>query len=150
MITPHSKPPRKAVHGFMGPYRFLSNFYIEPDGTFVEYEYQRAKCANWSDRAKFDTLFAAGTLTPKQAIAIGAKVILRDEWETKRIDIMTFYVTKKFRDHEDLRILLQLTGDMHLEETNKWGDTFWGVCGGFGTNVLGEILMQVRAGLGPL
>jgi ribA/ribD-fused uncharacterized protein len=141
------KPP---VRGFTGPYAWLSNFHIEPDGSFVEYEYQRAKCADWDDRAKFDTLFEKGTLNPKQAKAIGRKVKIRDDWEDKKVEIMLFYVQKKFRDHEDLRILLQLTGDAHLEETNWWGDTYWGVCKGVGLNVLGDILMMVRSELPTL
>lgn len=135
------------VRGFKGPYAFLSNFFIEPDGTFVEYEYQRAKCALWGDRAEFDKLQATGKLTPKMCKALGKHVGLRADWEDVKIGIMEFYVAKKFRDHEDIRILLKLTGTAHLEETNHWGDQFWGVCNGQGLNILGDILMQVRSGI---
>lgn len=138
---------KAGIRGFTGPYRFLSNFFIEPDKTFVEMEYQRAKCSMFADRSRFDKLFAENTLTPKLAKSIGAKVEIREDWEDVKVNIMVFYVTKKFKDHDDLRILLELTGDLYLEETNWWGDTFWGVCEGKGQNVLGEILMQVRAEL---
>lgn len=136
---------KPTVRGFSGPYRWLSNFWIEPDKTFVEYEYQRAKGATFEDRKRFEAVWDAGKMTPKIAKGMGRKVTLREDWEDVKVNIMLFYVTKKFKDHEDLRILLQLTGDARLEETNTWGDTYWGVCGGRGLNMLGEILMQVRA-----
>lgn len=129
---------------FSGPHRFLSNFWIEPDGTFVEYEYQRAKCANFQDREIFDTLIQKGTLTPQQAKAIGRRVEIREDWEDVRVSIMLFYVTKKFKDHQDLLWRLKQTRPSRLIEGNTWGDTFWGVCNGRGQNMLGEILMQVR------
>lgn len=137
-------PPRKAIRGFFGPYAFLSNFFKEPDGTFVEWEYQRAKCADFKDRKHFDTLMDKRTLTPMQAKAMGRKMKLRDEWDEKKVPIMEFYVRKKFRDHRDLALLLKMTGNAHLEETNTWGDRFWGVSSGQGLNILGDILMLVR------
>lgn len=130
------------IRGFSGPYHFLSNFYIEPDGTCVEVEFQRAKCATFADRA-----LIPDSMAPGRAKQIGQLVTIREDWEDVKVNIMLFYVTKKFRDHEDLRILLQLTGTAHLEETNHWGDTFWGVCKGQGLNILGDILMQVRSEL---
>lgn len=130
------------IKGFTGPYAWLSNFYIEPDGTTVEFEYQRAKCADFSDRGLFD--LAGRQFPPAKAKKLGRTVKIREDWEDVKVNIMLFYVTKKFRDHEDLRILLQLTGKAHLEETNWWGDQFWGVCKGVGLNILGDILMQVR------
>lgn len=39
---------------------------------------------------------------------------------------------------------LLATGTRYLEETNTWGDTYWGVCEGKGLNMLGKTLMQVR------
>ena len=36
------------------------------------------------------------------------------------------------------------TGDVYLEETNTWGDVFWGVCNGKGENMLGQVLMLIR------
>lgn len=137
----------KKIAGFSGGYRFLSNFYVEPDGTFVEYEYQRAKCASWSDREEFDKLMATGKFTPKMAKALGKKVAIRPDWDDVKVNIMLFYVAKKFKDHDDLRIRLEMTGDAYLEETNTWGDTYWGVCNGKGQNMLGAILMQVRSEL---
>ena len=45
----------------------------------------------------------------------------------------------------ELRKLLCETGDADLVEGNTWGDKFWGVCEGKGKNMLGLLLMQVRA-----
>ena len=50
----------------------------------------------------------------------------------------------KFRANSDLRDRLLATGHCFLEETNNWGDRFWGVCEGVGENHLGRILMRVR------
>ena len=63
-------------------------------------------------------------------------------------------VRAKFRTHADLRAELLATGDEELVE-NAPGDYYWG-CGadGSGKNMLGRILMEVRAELreasGPL
>ena len=45
---------------------------------------------------------------------------------------------------EPQRSLLLKTGNSHLEETNYWHDTFWGVYNGKGENHLGRLLMIVR------
>ena len=52
----------------------------------------------------------------------------------------------KFKNPE-LRALLRGTGDAPLIEGNTWGDTFWGVCGTKGSNVLGQLLMKLRNNL---
>jgi predicted NAD-dependent protein-ADP-ribosyltransferase YbiA (DUF1768 family) len=40
--------------------------------------------------------------------------------------------------------MLVSTDDRELIEGNTWGDTYWGVCGGRGKNMLGKLLMEVR------
>ena len=62
---------------------------------------------------------------------------LVETWPTKE-------VSGKFAQNPDLLQKLLDTGDAHLEETNTWKDTFWGVCKGEGQNNLGKILMSVR------
>ena len=49
----------------------------------------------------------------------------------------------KFR-HPVLKDQLLATGDVELIEGNDWGDEFWGVCCGKGSNNLGKLLMLVR------
>lgn len=126
---------------FTGPYRFLSNFYIEPDGTHVEGEYQAHKLNP-------PTPGLLQNVTPSQAKAIGRgyhqKGLVRSNWKQVNLGIMQELVFKKFVDHEILRDRLVQTGDSKLIEGNWWGDTFWGQCRGLGENNLGIILMRVR------
>ncbi len=126
------------IESFSGAYRFLSNFYIEPDGTCVEVEYQMAKCADNSGPHMFDGL------SPGQAKRLGRIVALRSNWEEVKLGVMFELVEKKFTDHANLRQLLLDTQQVELVEGNNWGDRFWGVCRGEGENHLGRILMDVR------
>jgi predicted NAD-dependent protein-ADP-ribosyltransferase YbiA (DUF1768 family) len=70
--------------------------------------------------------------------------VLRPGWDTLRVVFMRDLVRQKFEDHA-LATMLDATGVRQLVEGNTWGDTFWGVSGGRGRNMLGEILMEVRA-----
>lgn len=143
---------RPGIYGFTGPYRWLSNFYIEPDGTHVEGEYQRAKCAQASDRKRFEQRLGGHPMPPPAFCkGLGQQVELRPDWEDEaesglmvKVSVMLFYVTKKFRDHPQLAQELRETKALYLEETNYWGDEYWGVCKGKGVNMLGAILMEVR------
>jgi ribA/ribD-fused uncharacterized protein len=153
-------PETKAILGFIGSYRWLSNFFIEPDGTHVEGEYHRAKCRNHADRDLFyyhiPTTPTPQMLSPKDCKTLGRKVELMDGWDEvdpktgnlRKVDVMLFYVRKKFKDHEDLRSRLYDTRGFYLEETNHWNDRFWGVHQigkeRRGLNMLGAVLMQVR------
>ncbi len=128
------------ITSFTGDYRWLSNFFIEPDWTCVEWEYQQAKCGNAACRRRFSGLESQ----PGKAKALGRRVPLRPDWEDVKIQIMLFYVERKFRQHSKLGALLKATGDAQLIEGNTWGDTYWGVCRGRGANMLGAILMDVR------
>ena len=128
--------PTKPIDSFTGPYRFLSNFFIEPDGTHVEGEYQAAKTIPSSD--------ALLKLSPGQAKVTGRRLKLRRDWEYVKKGVMYNLVRDKFADHPALADALIYTGDAELIEGNYWGDTFWGVCNGIGDNHLGKILMEVR------
>lgn len=134
------------IYGFTGQYRFLSNFYIEPDGTHVEGEYQRDKCLKTEDRARFHLRSdpRQPMIAPAQCQYLGRAVLVRYDWDAVKVDIMAEYVAQKFRDHPELRRKLKETGTLYLEETNHWSDRFWGVCGGVGQNMLGHILMEIR------
>lgn len=52
---------------------------------------------------------------------------------------------QKFNNNLKLNKMLLLTEGYELQETNHWGDTYWG-CNemGEGENNLGKILMNVR------
>lgn len=123
---------------FIGRYRWLSNFWIEPDGTCVEVEYQRTKTIDPIWRAKFDGV------TPGQAKRLGKHVPIREDWDKVKLWVMEDWVYGKFAEHKYLRDLLIGTGDEEIIEVNTWGDRYWGMCNGVGENHLGKIIMKVR------
>ena len=65
-----------------------------------------------------------------------------------RVDVMRQLLEQKF-EQEPYRSLLLETGHIYLIEGNTWGDTFWGVDleTGEGTNVLGNLIMEIRRAL---
>lgn len=60
-----------------------------------------------------------------------------------KIMCMRIALEYKFKNKELADMLIH-TGDLELVEYNTWGDTFWGVCDGKGSNVLGNLLMEKR------
>ncbi|MCU0480955.1 MAG: NADAR family protein [Anaerolineae bacterium] len=85
--------------------------------------------------------------TPKIAANIGRdrKRPLRKDWESVKDNIMREAILAKFETHADIRQILLDTGDEEIIE-NAPTDYYWG-CGktGTGKNMLGKILMEVRA-----
>jgi hypothetical protein len=72
---------------------------------------------------------------------------LRSDWESVKDDVMRRAVRCKFARHDGIRAILLRTGDDEIVE-NAPSDYYWG-CGadGSGRNMLGQILMEVRAEL---
>ena len=68
---------------------------------------------------------------------------MRADWNDIKLDIMKRLNEQKFMI-PDLRRKLCDTYPHDLIEGNTWGDTFWGVCDGKGSNHLGKILMAIR------
>lgn len=135
------------INEFKGEYRFLSNFYpavvVLDDHEYpsVEHAYQAAKtfAANW--RAKIRSAQSAG-----EAKKLGNQIpreLFLSNWDAIRVEVMSDLLIQKFYD-PTLRANLLATGDVELIEGNTWGDKFWGVCRGEGTNKLGQLLMVVR------
>jgi ribA/ribD-fused uncharacterized protein len=133
------------INGFTGEYRFLSNFWTAQvyfDGLCyptVEHAYQAAKTLNLDQR---DVI--RQQITPGNAKKLGAVVDMRSDWDDVKIDIMYELNKQKFFRDPDLRNALLQTSGRYIEETNHWGETFWGVCNGVGQNNLGKILMKIR------
>lgn len=133
------------IYGFQKEYRWLSNFYIlkEPIDIFgckfytTENLYQAFKCA------KEDDFICMSNITPAQAKRLGKRVELNPEFESNKLSIMKNILSVKF-NHQYFKNKLILTGKCYIEETNTWGDTFWGVCNGYGQNNLGKIIMEIR------
>lgn len=134
----------KEIKGFDGDYEFLSNFFIAGvyfEGMWYpssENAYQAAKILDETKRRRF------GYMSPGQSKKEGKKVEIRANWDKVKIEIMSSIVFDKFYRNKELRKKLLETGDRYLEETNWWGDNFWGVHNGEGRNELGKILMKVR------
>jgi ribA/ribD-fused uncharacterized protein len=72
---------------------------------------------------------------------------IRANWHSVRDEMMRRVVRAKFTQHADIRAVLLDTGDATLVEHTE-NDDYWGDGGdGSGRNMLGRILMQVRAEL---
>jgi len=132
---------RQIINGFHGEYHFLSNFYIEPDGTFVERDFQAGKATN-----EYDRQFIESASTPVEAKRRGRSRAIesRRDWEEVKVDLMLRLLRQKFADHPILASKLLATGDALLIEGNNWGDRFWGQVNGKGNNMLGILLHVVR------
>ncbi len=79
-----------------------------------------------------------------EARNLGRSVELREDWENIKVKLMSTLVYLKFKQNSDLMIKLLSTGDRAIIEGNNYGDTFWGVYNGKGSNKLGFILSNVR------
>ena len=138
-------PEAPVVREFQGQWRFLSNFWwskVALDGVeypTVEHAYQAAK----NQSAEYRSRILACS-SPHDAKRISRFTNVRRDWdEATRLSVMEDLVRQKF-SHQHLREMLMTTGDMKLEEGNRWNDTFWGKCGGRGENHLGRIIMRIR------
>lgn len=136
-----------AITSFSGPHRFLSNFYLSPivyEGAkyaTVEHAFQAAK----TDSVLLKDLISKSA-SPGEAKRRGRRVELRADWEDVKVSVVEALLRLKF-EHPELRDKLLATGERDLVEGNTWGDREWGVCQGVGKNLLGKLLMKVRADL---
>jgi ribA/ribD-fused uncharacterized protein len=71
---------------------------------------------------------------------------MRPEWNSVRDDVMRFVVLHKFNQNPKIREKLLATGERALYEFDTHrGDQYWAIDqNGFGKNMLGLILMEVR------
>jgi ribA/ribD-fused uncharacterized protein len=146
------KNSEEPITAFRGEHTFLSNFQYSPillaglTYPSVEHAYVAMKS---TDR-DFHAYIASCMLSPGAVKHLGRRVRpLRPDWGVLRLTIMNHLVRLKFLGHDasacTLREKLLATGDADLIEVNNWGDRFWGVVDGTGSNNLGQILMTVRA-----
>lgn len=132
------------INSFKGKYYFLSNFYtskVTYDGVTYdnnESAFQSAKVTDKQERENFSKL------DPLSAKRLGRRVLLRDDWEDVKYNIMYDICKAKFTQNKNLRKRLLDTGNAILEEGNTWGDKVWGTVNGIGQNNLGKILMDIR------
>jgi len=132
------------------PYGWMSNFAphaIVVDGKrwpTSEHYFQAQKFAG---TAHEDAIRLAASPMIAAHMGRSRKRPLRSDWETVKDDVMRRAVSEKFRQHASLRAALLATGDAEIVEQSK-RDAYWGDGGdGKGRNMLGRILMEVRAAL---
>ena len=142
--TPDSPPD--VVNRFQRKYFFLGNYHPSPviyDGLKYpssEHAYQAAKFIDHETKKRIALMDHPSEAkryahhTPPTFPA----------WDEQKVNVMREIVHAKFIQNEDLRNRLLATGDAHLEEGNRHGDTFWGTVDGIGENMLGKILMEIR------
>lgn len=136
-----------SITRFSGQFGFLSNFHV-CDVSFAGLTYQSAEAAFQAQKTLDpDERVEFMSMTAREAKRRGKRVQLREGWNEMRVGIMLDIVTNKFKQNSNLAQLLLNTGEYVLVEGNDWGDHFWGVSAGHGENVLGNILMIVRANL---
>lgn len=127
---------------------FLSNFWpavVVYDGeeyASVEHAYQAAKTTDPLLRRGIREA-PTGAAAKKKAKYLRSEQ-LRPDWADIKLAVMEALLRQKFA-HADLRAQLVATAPRRLVEGNYWGDTFWGICKGTGSNHLGELLMRIRA-----
>ena len=136
------------IKGFFGEYRWLSNFHIcrvwfeglcYPSS---ENAFQAAKIYPEHRHPFLDCSAAQSKKLWKELPRIDK---LSEDWDVRKYTIMSSVLFSKFADNLDLRRKLLQTGGRYLEETNHWGDTYWGVdIKRGGENRLGQLLMKIR------
>lgn len=138
------------IKEFQGNKRWLSNFApvsIEYNGVTypsVEHAYMSAKSIN----PNWKRFCADSKNTPGKVKKASRNIILVSDWEEKKLLVMEECVRKKF-SQEPYKSKLLKTKNVHIQEGNRWGDKFWGVClkTNRGENRLGRLIMKVRAEL---
>lgn len=136
-----------------------SNFWIEPDGTCVEAEFQWEKIRStgkvnpWKLKAMLPRMHANPGIAKKIGRTFDMSAQEIEHWESIRLDVMLDLVRRKAHDHPEFREWLIATEDAKLVEGNWWHDQFWGSCQcqqhfyRHGANHLGRILMGIRDAL---
>jgi ribA/ribD-fused uncharacterized protein len=137
----------RRVVGFVGDYRWLSNYFPCP----VRYEgraYGSSEAAYHASKFPENERDEFTKLDPDAAKKLSRrKQVDQAWWDARKERVMREINFAKFTQNPELAARLLATGDRHLEEANWWGDQFWGTVQGKGQNVLGRVLMDLRAQL---
>ncbi len=132
----------KDPHGYMSNYKKARFFIYGRWWNWVEAPYQAQKT---NVPAEIDLIWEAKTNNDSRLL--GQKVTMRPDWDQVKEQVMYECCMAKFLQHTDLLLELLATGDEELIEDSPT-DYYWG-CGanGTGKNMLGKVLMRVRAEL---
>ena len=144
-----------------GQYKYLDNqaeYPIQIESKqypTVEHYFQSMKASEFGDQEILDKI--AKTPSGKAVKALGKKVknFIKEQWDSKRIEIMARGVRAKFVQHPELQKQLLETGEKQIGEADA-RDSFWGIGTSAATelskdptkwkgqNQLGKILMNLR------
>lgn len=132
------------IEKFVEGHHFLSNFY--PSSLWIDgVRYPTAEHAIQAHKSLDPVV--RGTITsaktPWEAKRLGRCVILREDWEMVKDDLMLRILRAKF-ENPLIRSMLLATAPKRLVHGNTWNDRYWGVCRGVGKNVLGVLLEKLR------
>ncbi len=143
-------------------YGWLSNFHacelLGPHGLefhSVEAFFQAHKYVRRSDAKGLMARFAGPDVSPNKAKSMGGRrgipmtdAEMRAWIAGRRVEVMREALELKFSAGTELAQQLVCTGDKVLiEKLPIFADRFWGVQKAGGVNMLGQLLMEVRAGL---
>ena len=136
-----------SIKEFQKEYRWLSNF--EPVQILlngisfpsVEAAYMSAK----SDDPEWKAFCTDPANSPGKIKRKIKEITLSGHWDTQKVVVMRECIAQKFKK-EPFRTKLLQTGSAYIQEGNRWGDKFWGVClkTNSGKNILGKLIMQLR------
>ncbi len=129
-------------HGYMGNFYRSKIFLNGKWWNTVEHYYQAMKTVYTDEQEMIRS-----AKTPRIARDLGQTVTFRDHFDSDKYQVMKDAVLAKFVQHHNLREQLLATNDEILIEDSPV-DYYWG-CGadGSGKNMLGKVLMEVRAEL---
>lgn len=132
---------------FQNEFRWLSNFApvkIILNGLqfeSVEYAYMSEK----SNDPEWKKFCADAKNTPGAVKRKSRTIKLRSDWEAVKLEVMEKCLRQKF-SQEPYKAKLLATGNILIQEGNRWNDKFWGVC--LKTNKgeihLGKLIMKIR------
>lgn len=136
------------------PYGVFSNLFRRPF-VFEGREYPTAEHAYQAGKARKEAVREWILSAPSPSlVAMAAHGLytwdIVPNWTAIKFDRMRSILRSKFSQHEDLRALLLETGDARLVEvgrTNNSVNRVWGEVNGKGLNMLGVLLMEIRAEL---
>lgn len=133
------------IYGFFDDNRYLSNFwYAKFEAYNIEWDTNEHFFQAMKGRTRKDFLYVAEANGPAEAKKRGREIQLCGNWEFIKLNVMSTGIKFKFDQNPELQEKLLSTRGLYLEETNHWGDKYWGVCNGVGQNKLGHILMAYR------
>lgn len=153
----------KAIEGFKGQYRFLSNFFpLQPghiyewgeDFQTAEHFYQAEKFRHTNIEWWKRVISAPTPGVAKKIAGEGCELgCANPDFHKTKLQWMGYTISKKFdlgsKIGCTLAIMLMATGEAAIVELNNWDDKFWGkvddkVLGQLGNNHLGNLLMKRR------